>query len=822
MRLKTKFVFISVSYINLKLKIMRRFSIRIFAFVFALFAYQSINAQNVLLEESFEKSLGDFTIEGFNGDNNNIWQWDSYYHHALADGYGKFVGTPVEVYLVSPVINLVTNNTASFGQNGQWFNNVQKEVAFCIRESGGTWEDIPVTLNNSGSDIINTGDIIIPEKYDNKAVQFGFKYTSKQSSSSGVLHISDFVVKSTAGGSADKVSPEISFNAAEAEIALGGDTQMLPVLDNPNAVAVTYSSSNPEVATVDETGAVALVAAGVTTIKAVSAETDKYLAGEASYVLTVVEGGAAAEVLFEETFASALGDFVEENTAEATNIWKWFFITQSAYAKAEGAFMDSHLVSPEIMLATQNTAAFSYRASDFADLATEVKFSVREIGGEWTDLDLPVLNNNIEWQDVIIEIPAAFDNKKVQIAFKYAASAGTLCVKNLVVSGVKGAAPVEKADPQISFEVGDVEAILGQPFEAPVINNPNGVEVIYSSNKPEVATVNPATGEITLVAEGFTTITATSVENEQFKSASVNYVLTVKPAGDADIIFSESFEIGLGDFTVEGEGAENVWMYYYSSAKADGYTKVSGETVSYLVSPVITLKSNNVMSFDYESLYFSVDRINKDMRMAIRLEGGEWTYLEIPNRIATTPDVAVESGEIVIPAEFDNQKVQVAFAYGCDGSISSGMWYVRNLVVKSKASVVEKKDPEISFAEETHNFYFDTSSFAGVELINPNNVEVVYSIENNDYSVADVEPATGIVWIYNYGTVVITATSVENDEFKEGTASYTLVVTDIPTSIEGITADELENGKVYDLQGRRVNKLSKGVFVVNGKKVIVK
>lgn len=62
-----------------------------------------------------------------------------------------------------------------------------------------------------------------------------------------------------------------------------------PTLTKPDDLAVSYSSSNTNVATVDaSTGNVTLLAAGTTTITAKSEETDTYLAGEASYTLTVL------------------------------------------------------------------------------------------------------------------------------------------------------------------------------------------------------------------------------------------------------------------------------------------------------------------------------------------------------------------------------------------------------------------------------------------------------------------------------------------------------------------------------------------------------
>ena len=44
----------------------------------------------------------------------------------------------------------------------------------------------------------------------------------------------------------------------------------------------------------------------------------------------------------------------------------------------------------------------------------------------------------------------------------------------------------------------------------------------------------------------------------------------------------------------------------------------------------------------------------------------------------------------------------------------------------------------------------------------------------------------------------------------------------LPTGINSILAEAVENGKVYNLQGQKVQKAQKGLYIVNGKKMVVK
>lgn len=43
-----------------------------------------------------------------------------------------------------------------------------------------------------------------------------------------------------------------------------------------------------------------------------------------------------------------------------------------------------------------------------------------------------------------------------------------------------------------------------------------------------------------------------------------------------------------------------------------------------------------------------------------------------------------------------------------------------------------------------------------------------------------------------------------------------------PTAINGISADETKSGVIYNMAGQRVSKATKGIYVVDGKKVAVK
>ncbi len=80
------------------------------------------------------------------------------------------------------------------------------------------------------------------------------------------------------------------------------------------------------------------------------------------------------------------------------------------------------------------------------------------------------------------------------------------------------------------FQQVEAEARVDAPFTGPVLENTyEEKNVTYTSSKPEVATVDATSGEVTILAEGTTTISATlSLSNETTVQA--DYTLTVKPS----------------------------------------------------------------------------------------------------------------------------------------------------------------------------------------------------------------------------------------------------------------------------------------------------
>ena len=106
-----------------------------------------------------------------------------------------------------------------------------------------------------------------------------------------VMPESPYDVEVTANFAVKPKEPQeagLSFAQTSFEVELGTDFQA-PTLENPNKLTVTWESSKPNVATVDGSGNVTILAVGSTTISAVFAGNDDYKAQTVSYTISVTK-----------------------------------------------------------------------------------------------------------------------------------------------------------------------------------------------------------------------------------------------------------------------------------------------------------------------------------------------------------------------------------------------------------------------------------------------------------------------------------------------------------------------------------------------------
>ncbi|MGM9816545.1 MAG: Ig-like domain-containing protein, partial [Lepagella sp.] len=520
-----------------------------------------------------------------------------------------------------------------------------------------------------------------------------------------------------------------------------GDEFTSPVATADSDATISYASDNAEVAEVDATtGVVTIKGIGVATISAAVEATDTYKAGTASYTLTVTD----PNILFSWELGPD-GVFTYEKVATSEwNVWSYdskYGLKGSAYDSTNKVTYACNevAVSPVIELPATGGVTLDFMNAfnnykvdntmiDVADFPGNYAFLVvREEGAtEWTRIGEPTAPESFSWTYYANEPVnlATYKGKKVQFGFEYVSTeecAGTWEVKNIVVKKFA----VDPIDPEISFPDAEYSATIGEAFESPVASTISDAAVTYSSSDETVATVDAATGEVTLVAQGTTVITAAVEATDTYLAGSASYTLTVIDPDAPEVLFS--WTVG-GDevFSFEQVVASenNAWKYSTQyGLVGSGY--ISGAAVALdevAASPVIDLTDKTAVTLDFKTVFnqYKIDGSNIDVTtfpgkyafLVVREEGDtEWTRFAEPTAPAAF-NWNFYDNETVSLDDYKDKKIQFGFEY-VSTEECAGTWELKDIVVKGKT---ESGVANIELDESAAPVYYNLQ---GVRVANP-------------------------------------------------------------------------------------------------------
>ena len=246
--------------------------------------------------------------------------------------------------------------------------------------------------------------------------------------------LDNIVITKTSGSGVELEDPKCTFSAESATYTLG-EAFSAPNFTTVSDGEITYKSSNPEIATVDNSGNITAIAAGTTTITASVATTDIYAAGSASYTLTVVD----PSILFTESFAESLGDFTVNQTEE---VWSYNSGYKCAYANGFGkGAQELKLISPVIDLTDVAGASLTFEhAAGYIkdnDLTKDFTLWIKEKDAtEWSQLIIPTYADSWTFVNSGEISLNAYCGKEVQIAFNYMCTedvASAWEIKNVII-----------------------------------------------------------------------------------------------------------------------------------------------------------------------------------------------------------------------------------------------------------------------------------------------------------------------------------------------------------------------------------------------------
>lgn len=367
---------------------------------------------------------------------------------------------------------------------------------------------------------------------------------------------------------------------------------------------IVYSSSNQEVATIDQKGVVTLHAGGTTVIKAEVAETDNYSAAVATYTLTVTD--------------PALIKAFEKVTTGNITTGQYLIVYQANETATSGSVMNAtvgdnkYLQARDIeitdnQISTDDTSIIwdiTLNENGFYTISNNGQF----VGYTGSDTNTKLYNSSDEGQSTW-NIAKSSDNT-VQISNstttdrvlryntsvpRFASYATTGSEKNPTLYRLSDG----KTDVAVTFnEVSGDKTLFfeeGYTYNSAATAAPER-QITYSSSNQEVATID-ATGTVTLVGPGTAVIKATTEADDTYREGIAHYILTVK-ASSVTLPHEIDFKSGLGDWlSITTTGTAQWKSDSQYGATISGYiNKKNTESEAYLISPVVTA-SNIILNF---------------------------------------------------------------------------------------------------------------------------------------------------------------------------------------------------------------------------------
>lgn len=285
---------------------------------------------------------------------------------------------------------------------------------------------------------------------------------------------------------------------------------------------------------------------------------------------------------------------------------------------------------------------------------------------------------------------------------------------------IYGEKVVVKQPAGLEFAAATAEATIGEAFTAPALTFATTAAISYTSSTPAVATVDAATGAVTPLTEGTTTIMATSAANDDFEAGSAQYVLTVKAAStpvDPD----------------QPEAPKPAGLAF-SAATAKA---VMGQTFT---APVLVKATDAAVS--YNSSNSSVAVIN----------GTDGAL------------VLVAPGTTIITATTPANDKYLA---------GSAQYSLTVEAAPTPDQPVVREEPVMYFTPGVVEAEVG-KAFTAPVLTKPEGVEVLYTSNNTDAVVVDA--LSGAVTLMGPGNAMVTATSPANANYLAGSAFYLITV----------------------------------------------
>lgn len=398
----------------------------------------------------------------------------------------------------------------------------------------------------------------------------------------------------------------------------------------------------------------------------------------------------------------------------------------------------------------------------------------------------------------------------------------------------------EKNSPELSFEKALIELPMGETaVSANALTCNSDGAVTYSSSDEGVATV-AQDGTVTFVAPGLATITATAAVTDTYYEGSASYkVLFLSgdgtwehPYSPVDVVNSTSIKDG-ADITVAGyyvgypgqgdaptaDKFENTAMALSSVTGGVSAENTIPAAVHKNLREGITTEDNIgqwVVITAKKNKYFGKPGINKpgvDQRIAIgKIEMDAEGYATFYSAVPAIVPEGLQAGLVTVN---EQQRLLINYCYNAGEVIPAKTGVLLKGAEGSYPQVFQAATTTVPAENLLHGTITDQETAAPEAGKDYRFYKL--SLDNDNQNL-------GFYWGAEDGAAFINKAGRAYLAIEKTSAAVKgFSITDLETGIGQVSGNEtMSNGAVYDLQGRRVEKAVRGMYIQNGRKFMVK